>query len=131
MSLVTGLFSLVHLLLNQRRSPLLRLQVSDCSTFRIMCDVPGRAVFCTESTDCFLVTASKRFFKRFVTISSGSNYYRSITTFHIPNSTYLDTNYYYYYYYYYYYMRIWHSYIECPAERGTRSHTVGNRPKLH
>jgi hypothetical protein len=33
-------FSLV-LLLNQRWSPPLRLQVSDCSTFRIMCHVPN------------------------------------------------------------------------------------------
>jgi len=45
LSLVTGLFFLV-LLLNQQRSPLLRLQVSDCSTFVIMCDVPIIAVFC-------------------------------------------------------------------------------------
>jgi hypothetical protein len=39
-SLVTGLSFLV-LLLNQRWSPLLRLQASHCSTFRIMCDVPS------------------------------------------------------------------------------------------
>jgi hypothetical protein len=45
LSLVTGLFFLV-LLLNQQRSPLLRLQVSDCSTFVIMFDVPNIAVFC-------------------------------------------------------------------------------------
>jgi hypothetical protein len=89
MSHVTGLFSLVHFLLNHRRSPLLWLQISDCSTFRIMCDVPGRAVFCNESIDCFLNTASKRFFQRFVTISSGSKYYRYINAFHVPNSTYL------------------------------------------
>ena len=44
MSLVTGLFFLI-LLLNQRWSPPLRLQTSHCSTFRIMCDVPSRAVF--------------------------------------------------------------------------------------
>ena len=52
MSLVTGLFCLV-LLLNQLWSPLLRLQVSHCSTFRIMCDVPSIAVFCSESIECF------------------------------------------------------------------------------
>ena len=40
MSLVTGFFSPVFLL-NQRWSPPLRLQVSGCSTFRIMCDVPS------------------------------------------------------------------------------------------
>ena len=47
MSLVTGLFFLV-LLLNQRWSPPLGLQVSHCSIFRIMCDVPSIAVFCSE-----------------------------------------------------------------------------------
>jgi hypothetical protein len=36
-------------LLNQRWSPPLRLQVSDCSTFRIMCDVPSIAAFYSES----------------------------------------------------------------------------------
>ena len=48
MSFVTGLFFLV-LLLNHQWSPLLRLQASHCSTFRIMCDVPSIAVFCSES----------------------------------------------------------------------------------
>ena len=43
MSLVTGLFFLV-LLLNQRWSPPLRLQASQCSTFRIMCDAPSVAL---------------------------------------------------------------------------------------
>ena len=38
MSLVTGLFFLL-LLLNQRWSPPLRLQVAHCSTFRIVCDI--------------------------------------------------------------------------------------------
>ena len=52
MSLVTGLFFPV-LLLNQRWSPPLRLQASHCSTFRIMCDVPSIAVFCSESIECF------------------------------------------------------------------------------
>jgi len=47
MSLVTGLFFMV-ILLNQRWSPPLRLQASYCSTFRIMCDVPSIAVFCSE-----------------------------------------------------------------------------------
>ena len=39
-SLVAGLFFLA-LLFNQRWSPPLRLQVSHCSTFRIVCDVPS------------------------------------------------------------------------------------------
>ena len=32
---------------------------SHCSTFRIMCDVPSIAVFCSESIECFPGTASK------------------------------------------------------------------------
>ena len=67
MSLVTGLFFLA-LLLNQRWSPPLRLQASHCSTFRIMCDVPSIAVFCSESIKCFPGTASKFFFRLLVTI---------------------------------------------------------------
>jgi hypothetical protein len=34
-------------------------QASHCSTFRIMCDVPSIAVFCSESIECFPGTASK------------------------------------------------------------------------
>ena len=56
------------LLLNQRWSPLLRLQASHCSTFRIMCDVPSIAVFCSESINCFPGIVSKFFFKLLVTI---------------------------------------------------------------
>ena len=67
MSPVTCLFFLV-LLLNQRRSPPLRLQASHCSTFRIMCDVPSIAVFCSESIECFPGTASKFFLKLLVPI---------------------------------------------------------------
>ena len=67
MSLVTGLFFLI-LLLNQRWSLPLKLQASQCSTFRIMCDVPSRAVFCNESVECFPGTASKFFLKLLVTI---------------------------------------------------------------
>jgi hypothetical protein len=54
--------------LNQRRFPPLRLQVSDCSTFRIMCDDPSTAVFRSEPIECFLGMASKFFFKPFATI---------------------------------------------------------------
>ena len=67
LSFVTGLFFLV-LLLNQRRSPPLTLQASHCSTFRIMCDVPSIAVFCSESIECFPGTASEFFLKLLVTI---------------------------------------------------------------
>ena len=56
------------LLLNQRWSPPLRLQASHCSTFRIMCDVPSIAVFCSESIECFPGIVSKFFFKLLVTI---------------------------------------------------------------
>ena len=67
MSLVTGLVFLV-LLLNQRCSPPLRLQASHCSTFRIVCDVPSIAVFCSASIECFPGTASKFLLKLFFTI---------------------------------------------------------------
>ena len=67
MSLVTGLFFLV-LLLNQRWSQPLRLQVSHCSTFRITCDVPSIAVICSESIECLPGTASNFFFRLLVTI---------------------------------------------------------------
>ena len=67
MSLVTGLFFPV-LPLNQRWSPPLRLQASHCSTFRIMCDVPSIAVFCSESIECFPGTVSKFSLKLFVNI---------------------------------------------------------------
>ena len=67
MSLVTGLFFLV-ILLNQRWSPLLRLQASHCITFRSMCVVPSIAVFCSESNECFPGTVSKFFLTLLVTI---------------------------------------------------------------
>jgi hypothetical protein len=67
MSLVTGLFFLV-LLLNQQWSPRLRHQASHCSTYRIMCDVPSIAVFCSESMERFLGSASNFFLKLLVTI---------------------------------------------------------------
>ena len=56
------------LLLNQRWSPPLTLQASHCSTFRIMCDVPSIAVFCSVSIECFPGTVSKFFLKLLVTI---------------------------------------------------------------
>ena len=62
------------LLMNQWWSPPLTLQASHCSTFRIMCDVPSIAVFCSEYIECFPGTASK-FFKAFCYYSCGCNYY--------------------------------------------------------
>jgi hypothetical protein len=42
--------------LNQWWTPPLRLQVSDCSTFLIMCDFPSTAVFFVENLlNAFLV----------------------------------------------------------------------------
>ena len=55
-------------LLNQRWSPPLTLQASHCSTFRIMCDVPSIAIFCSESIECFPGTVSKFFLQLLVTI---------------------------------------------------------------
>ena len=87
LSLVTGLFSPVLLFLNQRWCPPLKLQVSDYSIFRIMCDVPSIAVFCGESVECFPGVACRFFLKSSVTILVAP----------------IFTGYYYYYYYYYYY----------------------------
>ena len=69
LSLVTGL-SFIVLLLNQRRSPPPRVQVSDCNTSRIMCDVQSTANFCSESTECFPGMASKYSSKPFVTTAT-------------------------------------------------------------
>ena len=44
------------------------IQSSHCSAFRIMCDVPSIAVFCSESIECFPGTVSKFFLKLLVTI---------------------------------------------------------------
>jgi hypothetical protein len=38
--------------------PQLRLQVSECSTFLVMCDVPRTAVICRESTDWLWLSLS-------------------------------------------------------------------------
>jgi hypothetical protein len=48
--------------------PPLTLQVSRCRTFRIMCDVPSIAVFCSESIECFPGVASRFLLKLFVSI---------------------------------------------------------------
>jgi hypothetical protein len=54
-SFVTDLSLLVPLLLNQQLYPLLRLQVSDCSTFRIMYEEPSIVVFVVTLWNDFLV----------------------------------------------------------------------------
>jgi hypothetical protein len=59
--LVTCLFFLVLLVLTQRWSPPLRLQVSDCSNFRIRCDVTRIAVFCSDTIRSFLDLGSNVF----------------------------------------------------------------------
>jgi hypothetical protein len=54
--LVTGFLSFLLLLpLSQWWTPPLRLQVSACSTFLMMCDVPSMAVFWRESTELLLL----------------------------------------------------------------------------
>ena len=65
--LLSHLFSPV-LLSDQQWSPPLTLQASHCSTFRIVCDVPSVAVFCSESIECFPGTVSISFLKLLVTI---------------------------------------------------------------
>jgi len=100
MFLVTGLFFLV-LLLNQRWSPLLTLQASHYSIFRIMCDFPSIAVFCSESIECFPGTVSKFFLKLFVTIPVAPIITGTIVHFRFHIRC-ISTHYYYYYYYYYY-----------------------------
>jgi hypothetical protein len=53
--LITGFFSLVLLLLSQWWTPTLRLQVSDCNTFFMMCDVPSTAFFVDNLFNVVLV----------------------------------------------------------------------------
>ena len=104
MSPVTGLLFLV-ILLNQRWSPPLTLQVSHCSTFRIMCDVPSIPVLSNECIECFPGTASKFFLKLLVTIPVAPIMTGIIVhfRFHIRCISIHRLLYYYYYYYYYYY----------------------------
>ena len=50
---VTDLLSPLPHLFYQQLSPPFTLQVSVCSTSRIMCYVPSTALLCIESTECF------------------------------------------------------------------------------
>ena len=61
LSPVTGIFSMV-LLLYQQRSPSLRLQVSAGSPPLIFCNVASIAVVRSDSIECFPVMASTFFF---------------------------------------------------------------------
>jgi hypothetical protein len=61
--LLKGLFSLVPIF-NQW----LTLQVPDCSLFRVICDVPSKAVFCAEAAERFPNVPSQFFFNPFVTM---------------------------------------------------------------
>jgi len=82
----------VLFLLNQGRFQLLRVPVSHCNTFHIMCDVPNIAVVCGESIECFPGLAFKFFFKPFVTHPvGGSSFYLYNHTFYVPHSLYLST----------------------------------------
>jgi hypothetical protein len=65
---VTGFLSSLVLLLSQWWTPPLRLQVSACSTFLMMCDGPSMAVFCKESIECCLGIVSRYFCKLLLTI---------------------------------------------------------------
>ena len=103
LSLVTSPFSPV-LFLNQRRSPPLQLQVSDCSTSRVMCDVPSTAVFCSGSVDCFTGMAYRFLFKYFVTVPMAPIITGLIIYYYLLLLLLLLLLYYYYYYYYYYYI---------------------------
>ena len=74
------------LVLDQQWSPPLRLQVSDCSTFRITCDVPSTSVFVVNLLYVYLVWIPN-FLQAFFHHSGSSNYYyRYKHTFHIPHS---------------------------------------------
>jgi hypothetical protein len=89
-SLVTGIFFL-ELLLSQRWPPPLRLQVSHCSTFHIMCDVSSIAVFRSESIECLHGITSRFFLQLFVTIPVASIITGVKHKFQVPHSLYLYT----------------------------------------
>jgi hypothetical protein len=77
---------LLLLLLKQQWSSPLRVQDSDCSTFRIMCDVPSIAVFIREFIERFPSMVPKCFSITFVTIPCGCSFYRRNHTFHVSRS---------------------------------------------
>ena len=68
LSPITCLFFLILLPFNQKSYSMLKLQVSDCSTSRILCYVPNMATFCRESIECFLDTVMNFFILTFLLI---------------------------------------------------------------
>jgi len=80
-------FPLVLILLSQCCTPPLRLQISNCCTFFIMCAVPRAAVcFCRESTECSPGIVSRYFLSPLVTIPVATTDYHLDEIFHIPHS---------------------------------------------
>jgi hypothetical protein len=73
---------LVLLSWNQWCTPPLRLQVSDCIPFLLMCDVPSAAASCRESTECSSGIVYRYIFSPSVTISDPIDY-RYDKAFHI------------------------------------------------
>ena len=68
LSLVTGILPWHFSWTNGNPPPLGHQVVSDCSPFRITCDVLNTAVFCSASTERFPGTASTFFLEHFVAI---------------------------------------------------------------
>jgi hypothetical protein len=81
--LVTGPFFLL-LLLNQRNYPRFGLRIADCSTFRIICDVPSIAVACSECIECFPGIAFKYYSSLLLAFHK-----RLASAFHLPEFSYL------------------------------------------
>jgi hypothetical protein len=71
--------------LSQWCNPPPRLQVSDCSTFLTMCDVPSMAVFCTESVECCPGIVSRLFFNFYLLLPWPNGYWFD-KAFHVPHS---------------------------------------------
>jgi hypothetical protein len=78
-------FSLV-LLFSQLWTPPLRLQVSDCSTFLMMCDVPSTAFFFVENLLIVVLVFSPNIFLTFTYNSCGPSNYWYDKEFHVPYS---------------------------------------------
>jgi hypothetical protein len=71
--------------LSQWWTPSLRLQVSACSTFLMMCDVPSMAIFVGNLLSVALVLF-QNIFVTFTYNSGGPNDYWYDKAFHVPHS---------------------------------------------
>jgi len=92
LSPITCLFFLILLPFNQKSYSMLKLQVSDCSTSRILCYVPNMATFCRESIECFLDTVMNFFyFNLFANILLAPIFTDVHTLSNVPRSLYLYT----------------------------------------